>query len=110
VLDGSERVIGVMVLDIGRGQIQAISSIVNPDKLAHLSSTADLANRFCTRDRVASNSRRSRSRSVSQPLEEAPDPFVAVLVPVVRVAADKDVLDTQAVRAAREREPSRVAA
>jgi hypothetical protein len=55
VLDGSERVIGVMVLDIGRGQIQAISSIVNPDKLAHLSSTADLANRFCTRDRVASN-------------------------------------------------------
>jgi hypothetical protein len=35
LLDRSERVIGVMVLDIGRGQIQGISSIVNPDKLAH---------------------------------------------------------------------------
>jgi hypothetical protein len=51
VLDGSERVIGVMVLDIGRGQIQAISSIVNPDKLAHLSSTADRKSLLHTRPR-----------------------------------------------------------
>jgi hypothetical protein len=36
VLDGGERVIGVLVLEIGRGQIQGISGIVNPDKLAHL--------------------------------------------------------------------------
>jgi RNA polymerase sigma-70 factor (ECF subfamily) len=42
VLDGSERVIGVVVLDIGRGQIQGISSIVNPDKLAHLGPTTNL--------------------------------------------------------------------
>jgi RNA polymerase sigma-70 factor (TIGR02957 family) len=40
VLDGSERVIGVVVLDIGRGQIQGISAIVNPDKLTHLGPTA----------------------------------------------------------------------
>ena len=39
VLDGSERVIGVAVLDIGGGQIQGISAIVNPDKLAHLRTT-----------------------------------------------------------------------
>jgi RNA polymerase sigma-70 factor (ECF subfamily) len=42
LLDGSERLIGVMVLDIGRGRIQGVSSIVNPDKLAHLGPTADL--------------------------------------------------------------------
>jgi RNA polymerase sigma-70 factor (TIGR02957 family) len=42
VLDGNERVIGVVVLDIGRGQIQGISSIANPDKLAHLGPTANL--------------------------------------------------------------------
>jgi hypothetical protein len=42
VLDGSERVIGAVVLDIGRGQIQGISAIVNPDKLTHLGLTANL--------------------------------------------------------------------
>jgi RNA polymerase sigma-70 factor (ECF subfamily) len=41
LLDGSERLIGVMALDIGRGQIQGISAIANPDKLAHLGPTAD---------------------------------------------------------------------
>lgn len=41
VLDGSERVIGAVVLDIGRGQVQRISAIVNPDKLGHLSATAN---------------------------------------------------------------------
>jgi RNA polymerase sigma-70 factor (TIGR02957 family) len=50
-LDGSERLIGVMVLDIGRGQIQGISSIVNPDKLAHLGPTADLKSLLRTRPR-----------------------------------------------------------
>jgi RNA polymerase sigma-70 factor (ECF subfamily) len=33
---------GVMVLDIVAGQIQAVSSIVNPDKLRHLGPVADL--------------------------------------------------------------------
>jgi RNA polymerase sigma-70 factor (TIGR02957 family) len=43
LLDGQGRLIGVWALEIGRGQIQAISSIVNPDKLAHLRPTADLS-------------------------------------------------------------------
>jgi RNA polymerase sigma-70 factor (TIGR02957 family) len=51
VLDGSERVIGVVVLDIGHGQIQGISAIVNPDKLAHLGPTANLGSLLRTRAR-----------------------------------------------------------
>jgi RNA polymerase sigma-70 factor (ECF subfamily) len=43
VFDGSERVIGVLALDIGPGQIQGVSSIANPDKLAHLGPVGDLA-------------------------------------------------------------------
>jgi RNA polymerase sigma-70 factor, ECF subfamily len=31
-----------MSLDVGEGQIQAVSSIVNPDKLRHLGPLADL--------------------------------------------------------------------
>ena len=42
VLDGGDRVIGVIALDIGRGQILGVDSIVNPDKLAHLGPTADI--------------------------------------------------------------------
>ena len=42
VLDGAERLISVLVLEISRDEIQGISSIVNPDKLAHLGPTADL--------------------------------------------------------------------
>jgi RNA polymerase sigma-70 factor (TIGR02957 family) len=41
LLDGHQRVIAVWVLELDRGQIQRISSIVNPDKLAHLGPTAD---------------------------------------------------------------------
>ena len=37
------RLISVMILDVADGQIQAVSSIVNPDKLRHLGPTADLA-------------------------------------------------------------------
>ena len=40
-LDAQQRLIGVMALDIAGGQIRAISSIVNPDKLAHLGPVAD---------------------------------------------------------------------
>jgi len=42
-------VIGVLLLDIGRSQIQGISSIVNPNKLAHLGPTADLKSLLRTR-------------------------------------------------------------
>jgi RNA polymerase sigma-70 factor (TIGR02957 family) len=40
-LDGQQRLIGVLVLDIAGGQITSISSIVNPDKLTHLGPVAD---------------------------------------------------------------------
>jgi RNA polymerase sigma-70 factor (ECF subfamily) len=41
-LDAEQRLIAVVALDIGRGQIQGINSIVNPDKLAHLGPTGNL--------------------------------------------------------------------
>jgi RNA polymerase sigma-70 factor (ECF subfamily) len=41
--DRESRVAGVMVLDVANGEIQAVSSIVNPDKLRHLGPVADLA-------------------------------------------------------------------
>jgi RNA polymerase sigma-70 factor (ECF subfamily) len=40
-LDGDGKLIGVMSLDIADGKIQAIRSIVNPEKLAHLGPVAD---------------------------------------------------------------------
>jgi RNA polymerase sigma-70 factor (ECF subfamily) len=42
VIDRDGRLAGVMVLDVADGQIQAVSSIVNPDKLQHLGPLADL--------------------------------------------------------------------
>ena len=42
-LDAQQRLLGVMALDIAGGQIQGISSIVNPDKLAHLGPVADVS-------------------------------------------------------------------
>ena len=41
-LDREGRLAGVMILDPADGQIQAVSSIVNPDKLRHLGPLADL--------------------------------------------------------------------
>lgn len=41
-LDGQQRLIGVMALDITDGQITNISSILNPDKLTHLGPVADV--------------------------------------------------------------------
>jgi RNA polymerase sigma-70 factor (TIGR02957 family) len=41
-LDREGRLIAVMSLDVAEGQIQAVSSIVNPDKLRHLGPLADL--------------------------------------------------------------------
>ncbi len=40
--DREGRVAGVMILDVADGQIQSVSSIVNPDKLRHLGPVADL--------------------------------------------------------------------
>jgi RNA polymerase sigma-70 factor (ECF subfamily) len=40
--DSEHKLIGVMILDIAEGQIQSVSSIVNPDKLQHLGPVADL--------------------------------------------------------------------
>jgi RNA polymerase sigma-70 factor (TIGR02957 family) len=42
VLDPEGRLVNVLALDIADGQVQAISSIVNPDKLRHLGPTANL--------------------------------------------------------------------
>ena len=41
-VDGEERLIGVMALDIAGGQIRSISSVVNPDKLRHVGPVADI--------------------------------------------------------------------
>ncbi|MGW5052905.1 RNA polymerase sigma-70 factor [Actinokineospora sp. NPDC004072] len=41
VLDGGERLIGVMALDFADGRIAGIRSVVNPDKLAHLGPVGD---------------------------------------------------------------------
>ena len=40
--DREDSLIAVMILDIAEGQIQGVSSIVNPDKLRHLGRVADL--------------------------------------------------------------------
>jgi RNA polymerase sigma-70 factor (TIGR02957 family) len=40
--DREGRLIGVVILDVADGQIQGVSSIVNPDKLRHLGPVADL--------------------------------------------------------------------
>ena len=41
-LDAHGWLVGVVALDIAAGQIRSISSIVNPDKLAHLGPVGDL--------------------------------------------------------------------
>ena len=41
--DAQERVINVFELDIADGQVQAIRSVVNPDKLRHLGPVSDVA-------------------------------------------------------------------
>jgi RNA polymerase sigma-70 factor (TIGR02957 family) len=51
MLDADGRLIGVMALDIAGGQIQAVSSIVNPDKLAHLGPVADVRSLLARRQR-----------------------------------------------------------
>jgi len=41
-LDGQQRLVAVVALDIADGQIQSISSVVNPEKLRHLGPVGDL--------------------------------------------------------------------
>jgi RNA polymerase sigma-70 factor (ECF subfamily) len=43
VRDDQGRVVNVLILDIGDGAIQAVRSIVNPDKLGHLGPVSDVA-------------------------------------------------------------------
>ena len=43
VYDAEDRVVSVFVLDIAAGVVQAIRSVVNPDKLGHLGPVSDLA-------------------------------------------------------------------
>ena len=50
--DGAGKLIGVMALDIAGGQIQAVSAIVNPDKLRHIGPIGDLR-RFLRREEGA---------------------------------------------------------
>lgn len=42
LLDPEGNVLGVMTLDIADGQVQAVRSVVNPDKLRHLGPVGDL--------------------------------------------------------------------
>jgi RNA polymerase sigma-70 factor (ECF subfamily) len=42
LLDGEERVIGVWALEVSAGQITALKSVVNPEKLGHLGPLADV--------------------------------------------------------------------
>jgi RNA polymerase sigma-70 factor (ECF subfamily) len=42
-LDGQQRLISVWSLEIAGGEIRSISSVVNPDKLAHLGVVGDFA-------------------------------------------------------------------
>ena len=40
-LDGDDRLVGVVSLDVAEGQIQGVSAVVNPDKLQHLGPVGD---------------------------------------------------------------------
>jgi RNA polymerase sigma-70 factor (ECF subfamily) len=42
LLDGDARVIGVWALEISGGQVVAMNSIINPDKLGHLGPVGDV--------------------------------------------------------------------
>ena len=61
-LDGQQRLVAVWALDIADGQIVGVSSIVNPDKLAHLGQVGDFA------------SLSAAARSNSRPLDARTQP------------------------------------
>jgi RNA polymerase sigma-70 factor (TIGR02957 family) len=60
--DREGKLVSVMSLDIADGQIQGVSSIVNPDKLRHLGPLADLGALLRQRKRNPSSHARSRTR------------------------------------------------
>lgn len=62
LLDGDGRLIAVWTLEIGHSQIQSVSSIVNPEKLAHLGPVSDLAELL----RRAARDGRVRARAVGE--------------------------------------------
>ena len=62
LLVGDDRVLGVWALDIADGQVQAISSIVNPDKLRHVGPVADLRTLLETAKDELSRAARARLR------------------------------------------------
>jgi RNA polymerase sigma-70 factor (ECF subfamily) len=51
MIDPDDRLIGVMALDIADGQVQALASIVNPEKLAHLGPVSDIRALLARRER-----------------------------------------------------------
>ncbi len=51
LLDGEDRLISVWALGIAAGEIQSVSSIVNPEKLAHLGPVADVGSLLRSRRR-----------------------------------------------------------
>ena len=64
VLDPSERLIGVVALEIAEGgQIQTVTSVINPDKLRHLGPLADLGRWAAT----AATAEQSEGQQARQP-------------------------------------------
>ncbi|MGH2745654.1 MAG: RNA polymerase sigma-70 factor [Thermoleophilaceae bacterium] len=63
ILDGEDRVISVMALDIADDRVQGVRSVVNPEKLRHLGPVADLRALL----RRASPARAAPSRGASRP-------------------------------------------
>ncbi len=55
VLDADGRLLGVLALEIAGGQISGISSVVNPDKLAHLGPVGDFASLVRSARRAAAD-------------------------------------------------------
>ncbi len=51
VRDSQGRLITVMAIEIAAGEVRAVSSIVNPDKLRHIGPVADLRELLAKRDR-----------------------------------------------------------
>ena len=45
-MDTTDRLIGVMELDIVDGAVQSVRTIVNPDKLQHLGPVSDILRRY----------------------------------------------------------------
>ena len=49
MMDTTDRLVGVMELDIVDGEVQSVRTIVNPDKLQHLGPVSDILRRDSNR-------------------------------------------------------------